>query len=86
MSKLRFDGAGAGLGKRLGGDANSPADYMLICSCEVELGPLARFLENGEGFRSAWCTRCDHVTIVRGTQVLRVIPLKELEARRGNGR
>jgi hypothetical protein len=66
----------------MGGDANSAADYMLVCSCEVDLGPLARFLPNAEGFRTAWCRRCDHVTIVRGTQVLKVMTLAELEAKR----
>lgn len=44
MAQLRFDGIGAGLGKRSeSGDRNDPANYMVMCSCGVELGPLVRF-------------------------------------------
>lgn len=64
MSHLRFDGAGAGLGKQLGGNANSHYDYTLICTCKTELGVLGLFTPNKAGERSAFCPRCEHVTIV----------------------
>jgi hypothetical protein len=81
MSKLRFDGRGAGLGLRLGGDANSPTDYTIICQCEGELGPLGRFPPRNErnepdesGFRQATCERCAHTTIVKDCKIVAVIP------------
>lgn len=64
MSHLRFDGQGAGLGKRQSGNANSAADYTLICTCAKELGPLAGFFPNGEGTRTILCLQCNHVTLV----------------------
>jgi len=76
MSRLRFDGAGAGLGKRLGGDANSMFDYTLLCvpACvnpqtgkTTELGPLGRYRADGLGRRSALCPICNHVSIVDDT-------------------
>lgn len=64
MSHLRFDGQGAGLGKREGGNANSLADYTLVCTCESELGPVAGFFPNQEGHRSVLCLKCKHVTVI----------------------
>lgn len=81
VSTLRFDGLGAGLGKRsTSGDRNDPVNYVLLCSCELELGPLARFLPNKDGYRTALCPRCDHVTIVRGTQIERVVAASDIPA------
>lgn len=74
MSFLRFDGQGAGLGTRAGGDANSPFDYTLFCACKKELGPLGKFSENPEsGRRTALCPNCLHVTIVKGATIEKVV-------------
>ena len=64
MSRLRFDGQGAGLGKQMGGNANSMADYTIICTCESELGPLAGFFPNPAGERTVLCLRCKHITVI----------------------
>jgi hypothetical protein len=64
MSQLRFDGQGAGTGKRLGGNANSANDYTIICSCGATLGVLAGFFPNAEGTRTALCPKCEHITAV----------------------
>jgi len=77
--QLVFEGQVAGTkasltGKRHGGDANSPFDYTLYCSCLVAegerkghatcLGPLGRFIPNESGSRTAYCPDCGHVTII----------------------
>ena len=64
MSHLRFDGQGAGLGKQLGGNANSLTDYTLICTCKSELGPVAGFRANESGVRTVYCIQCKHITIL----------------------
>lgn len=64
MSHLRFDGQGAGLGSRKGGNANSLTDYTLICSCQAELGPVAGFFPNADGVRTVFCPKCQHITLV----------------------
>lgn len=64
MSHIRFDGQGAGLGKQLGGNANSLTDYTLICTCKSELGPVAGFRANTKGERTVYCLKCKHITIL----------------------
>jgi hypothetical protein len=64
MSHLRFDGQGAGLGERRGGNANSLTDYSLVCTCQSELGPVMGFFPNANGDRTVYCPQCKHVTIV----------------------
>lgn len=82
MSRLRFDGQGAGLNKQLGGNANSPTDYTLICKCEATLGPLAKFMPNKDGIRTALCPKCEHITTVDKDNAIKVIPApKEVLAR-----
>lgn len=75
MSRITYEGEGAGLGKKLtNGDRNSPHNYMLTCTCETILGPLGRFAPNTEGCRSALCPKCELVTIVDGRgQILKVV-------------
>lgn len=83
MSHLRFDGQGAGLNKRMGGNANSASDYTLICTCETELGVLARYFPNDSGARSVFCPRCHHITIVNaeGQVTAYVLAPKEIIAK-----
>jgi hypothetical protein len=65
MSHVRYDGEGAGLGRReRTGNAHDPANYTLICTCKKELGPLGRFLPNKDGHRTAYCLVCKHITVV----------------------
>jgi len=72
MSTLRFDGAGAGLRRQLGGDNNSAYDYTVICQCKTELGPLGKFTQNEGGERSIYCPACKHLTVFnKDGQVLR---------------
>lgn len=75
MSRITYEGEGAGLGKKLtNGDRNSAFNYMLTCTCEAVLGPLGRFAPNARGERSALCTKCELVTIVDGQgQILKVV-------------
>jgi hypothetical protein len=75
MSRITYEGEGAGLGKKLAnGDRNSPHNYMLTCTCEAILGPLGRFAPNKSGERSALCPKCQHVTIINGQgQILKVV-------------
>lgn len=64
MSHIRFDGQGAGLGERLGGDANSLNDYTLVCTCNTDLGPISGFRANDKGERTVYCLKCQHITIL----------------------
>jgi hypothetical protein len=64
MSRLRFDGQGAGLNERLGGNTASLADYTIICTCNSELGPVAGFRPNESGDRTVYCIKCKHITIL----------------------
>lgn len=64
MSHIRFDGQGAGLGERRGGDTASLNDYTLICTCKTELGPVSGFRPNDAGQRSVYCPKCQHITCV----------------------
>lgn len=84
MTQVRFDGEGCGLGFRsLTGDRNDPVNYMLICSCEVDLGPLGKWNPTPEGVVTVHCERCDLISFVEinGTpKVLRVVAKQEVEA------
>ena len=83
MSSLRFDGKGAGLGfASASGDRNSPFDYVLVCKCGVDLGPLGRFLPNADEVRTAECLLCACVTIVKGTQIAGLTTRGAIEAAR----
>ena len=73
MSKVVYEGHNAGLRshgmKGVGGNAASPFDYTVYCTCEREgkpthLGPLGRFTPNQEGLRSVLCHVCNHVTVI----------------------
>jgi hypothetical protein len=85
MSKVVYEGSVAGLhqhGKKqgAGGDAGSPFDYTVYCTCEREgkpthLGPLGRFSLNADGVRSVLCNVCQHVTIIdKAGQVKAYVP------------
>jgi len=53
----------------------NPANYNVICSCEQELGPLAKFTANPDGYRTALCTTCQRVTILNTHgQIVKVAP------------
>lgn len=84
MSMLRFDGQGAGLGKRLGGDANDAASYTLVCRCGHDAGPLARFLLQPSGIRASRCLICDTVTIIHDTRIVRVEDGRVIDAEIAN--
>jgi hypothetical protein len=86
--QLIFQGQGAGLKRKLGGDMNSPFDYTLLCAGEcktpegnrTELGPLGRFLPNEHGTRTAYCPNCKHVIIIgKAGQVEHYMPFTSLQ-------
>lgn len=81
MSKLVYAGNRAGMQKdgTRGGDANSPFDYELHCSCETLLGPLGRFTQNADGLRTALCPTCKHVTIIDKRGGIKVVPFSNLK-------
>lgn len=75
MSKVVYEGSVAGLRQHgqkqgQGGDAGSPFDYTVYCTCErdgkpTHLGPLGRFTLNPQSkLRSVHCHVCNHVTII----------------------
>lgn len=85
---LVFQGRGAGLGKKMGGDSNSPFDYTLFCAEEcktpegrrTELGPLGKFMPNQGGARTAFCPNCRHVIVVgKSGQVDHYLPFEALQ-------
>ncbi len=89
MSKVVYEGSVAGLhshGKKqgVGGNASSPFDYTVYCTCEHEgksthLGPLGRFTQNADGDRSVHCHRCNHITVIdKNGQVKAYVPLAML--------
>lgn len=71
MSKIVFLGNQAGLvmdaekaGKQAhSGDANSPYNYVVICTCGMNVGPLGRFSPNKDGLRTPLCA-CGRVIII----------------------
>jgi hypothetical protein len=58
------------------GDANDPMNYTLTCKCSAFLGPLGRFRENKDGWRSILCPKCEMVTLIKGTEVKMVSELQ----------
>lgn len=91
MSKIVYEGSVAGLkvtsggARASGGDASSPFDYMLYCTCETEgkptlLGPLGRYTQNAKGVRTALCPVCNHVTVIsKEGQVTNYVPFALLK-------
>ncbi len=93
VSRLRFDGMHAGLGRvvdgkvigasgALGdvrsGDRGDPANYTLICACGKELGPLARFRKDAGGFRTCVCGFCAQGTVEKDGQIVKVLSRAEV--------
>lgn len=76
MSIVKFEGEGAGLGrKQVNGDASSPYNYTVTCKCGSFLGVLGGFKPNDAGQRSMFCPKCNHLTVVSKTaQVEAYIP------------
>ena len=76
MSSVVYVGSQAGLiampgqEKTKGGDQNSPFDYVVICTCGQNVGPLGRFVPNKDGLRTPFCV-CDRMIVLdRNGQVL----------------
>ena len=67
MSKLAYCGRGSRL---------EPMCYDLTCSCGTLLGPLGRFRENPEGWRTVACPTCNDVTAVKGMEIRKLGPMK----------
>lgn len=80
MSKIAFHGEGAGLGRiEKGGDANSPANYVLTCGCGLELGPIGGNRADDMGRRCIGCPRCQMATVVdKNGQILNFVPISAI--------
>jgi len=86
MSYLRFDGQGAGLGFRAGGDLNSPNDWMIVCTCGVDIGTLAtcKYVDSErrldpKGIAMKLCSRCENVTKLKEGVIMDVFPLSRMQ-------
>jgi len=79
MSKLDFRGIGAGLGKKLGGDAHDITSYILTCGCGLELGPLGGHRTDEEGRRCVGCPQCQMATVLdKNGQVIKFVPISSI--------
>lgn len=88
MARIEFHGDGAGLGfQTKSGDRNELTNYVLFCSCGLELGPLSRFRPNDVGIATVGCERhgCARVLFVRvappPVAVVNVVPRALVEQR-----